>query len=303
MRNIYRLQFIDAVVQIADAGSIRGAAEQMGISQPALTKTLRQFENELGVVLFERTSRGVAPSEIGLTVLTRARAIKREVDRIQEEVEFFKGGLAGQIDLKVSPLAGVSILPPAIARFRQKYPSARINLSTGTFPLALQPLRDGLLDMVVGPIPAKHEIHDLEAEFLMNSEVVLITSARSAWKKARSLADLVDAPWIQIGGAGGPGETFKEVFEMRGLPVPEVKTSSESYFSILAMVEELDAVCSFPKRLLGELGPHRSIVQIPIAESLDVARVGIIKRAGVPFTPAAEHLATWIRRISASLEK
>lgn len=300
MRNIYRLQFIEAVVNIAEAGSIRGAAEAMGVSQPALTKTLRQLENELGVVLFERTSRGVAPSEIGRQVLVRARSIRREINRLLEEVNHYKGGLDGQVELIVSPVIGVHVMPPAIARFRHQYPHAKVYLSTGTFPVALQPLRDGLIDMVIGPIPPAREIHDLEAEYLFDSEVVLITSSRSPWRKARSLADLTQAPWIQLGGSGGPGETFKEVFEMRGLPIPEVKTSSESYVSILAMIEQLDAVCSFPARLINELGVNREIVKIPIAESLESARIGIIRRAGVPFTPAAEHLATWIRRIAAS---
>jgi DNA-binding transcriptional LysR family regulator len=301
MKNIYKLQFIETVINIAESGSIRGAADQMGLSQPALTKTLRLIENDLGVVLFKRTSRGVAPSEIGRKVLIRARAMKQEIQRMQQEVDSFKGGFGGQVDLIVSPLAGLVILPPAISRFRTKYPTAKVHLNSGTYPVALNPLRDGLLDMIVGPIPSKAEIHDLEAEPLFSTEVVIITSASSPWRNARSLADLVAAPWIQIGSGDGPGETYKQVFELRGLPVPEVQTSSESYVNVLAMVEELGAVCSFPKQLLTEIGSNREIVEIPIAESLDDARIGIIKRAGIPFTPAAEHLATWVRRICASM--
>ena len=76
-----KVQHIQTLVAIADAGSLRGAAEALGKSQPAITKALRQAEDDLGVALFQRSSRGVVVTELGERVLSRARTIAGEIDR------------------------------------------------------------------------------------------------------------------------------------------------------------------------------------------------------------------------------
>lgn len=100
-----KVQHIQTLVAIADAGSLRGAADALGKSQPALTKSLRQAEDDLGVPIFQRSSRGVVPTELGERVLTRARAISSEIERLDDEVAQLRGAQVGSIHVCVSPLA------------------------------------------------------------------------------------------------------------------------------------------------------------------------------------------------------
>ena len=76
-----KVQRVQTLVAIADAASLRGATDALGKSQPALTKSLRQAVDDLGVPIFQRSSRGVVPTELGERILTGARAIASEIDR------------------------------------------------------------------------------------------------------------------------------------------------------------------------------------------------------------------------------
>ncbi len=192
--NRLKAQHIQTLVAIADAGSLRGAAELLNKTQPALTKSLRQAEEDLGVPIFQRSSRGVVPTELGERVLSRARAISSEIGRLDEEVAQLRGEQVGRINVCVSPLAAVKIAPHALAWFHQDHPEIEVHLTSGLFPGALKPLRDGNIDMVIGPSPPAALAREIKLEPLLTTPVVVITSLQSPHRQATCLADLTDAP-------------------------------------------------------------------------------------------------------------
>jgi DNA-binding transcriptional LysR family regulator len=155
-----RVQLIKTLVAIADAGSIRGAAEALGKSQPALTKALRQAEGDLRAALFARSSRGVTPTAIGARVLHRARMIMSEVARLDDEVAQLLGAQVGAVRVCASPLAAVQIIPRALTLFRQTHPGICVHLSSGLYPGATRPLREGKTDLLIGPTPPADTARD-----------------------------------------------------------------------------------------------------------------------------------------------
>lgn len=291
-----KVQHIQTLVAIADAGSLRGAAEALRKSQPALTKSLRQAEADLGVPIFQRSSRGVIPTELGERVLVRARAIASEIDRLDDEVAQLRGEQVGSIEVCVSPLAAVKIMPQALARFHAKFPKIEIHLTSGLFPNALKPLRDGRTDIVIGPTPPAGMAREISVEPLLKTPIVLITSMSSPYKTAKKLADLTDAQWIMIGAPLGPGDIFRKPFVDRGLSPPKATTTSESYFGAMSLVQEMGAVCTFPLRLLEDVRQGWDIEQIQIEETLDPLEISLMSRSGHPLTPMAEELANAVRR-------
>lgn len=148
-----KVQHIQTLVAIADAGSIRAAADALGKSQPALTKALRQAEDDLGVSLFQRSSRGVLLTEMGERVLARARTISSEISRLDDEVAQLRGEQVGAVHVSLSPLAAVKIMPQALMQFRRTHPNIEVRLSSGLYPGALKPLREGKVDLAIGPAP------------------------------------------------------------------------------------------------------------------------------------------------------
>lgn len=291
-----KVQHIQILVAIAEHGSLRAAAAALGKSQPALTQALQQAEEELGVAIFNRTSRGVEVTEIGERIISRARTITSEIGRLDEEVAQLRGEQIGAVHVCVSPLAAVRIMPRALTFFRKSYPNIDVRLSSGLFPGALKPLREGRTDILIGPAPPVGMAHEISVEPLIDTPIHVVTASDSPLLKARSLRDLTEAQWIMIGAPGGPGDIFRQPFIDNGLIPPHATTTSESYFGALALVESLGAVCTFPKLLLEDVIKTWRIAPIPIAETIDPLRISLMTRAGHPLTPAADALAMCIRR-------
>ena len=204
-----KVQHIQVLVAIADHGSLRAAAAALGKSQPALTQALQQAEEELGVAIFNRTSRGVEVTELGERILGRARTIASEIGRLDEEVAQLRGEQVGAVHVCVSPLAAVRIMPRALTLFRKSWPMVDVRLTSGLFPGALKPLREGRTDLLIGPAPPAGMAHDIAVEHLIDTPIQVVTAATSPLLRARSLAELREAQWIMIGAPGGPGDIFR----------------------------------------------------------------------------------------------
>src|ERR1700730_14367902 len=268
-----QMQHILSLVALSEAGSLLSAAASLGRSQPGLTKNLRQIEDELGVRLFQRTSRGVIPTKIGQLVLARTRTIATDIRRLQEEVEQTKGGQHGTVSVCVSPFAATQIIPAALLVFRQRFPEVDVQISSGLFPVAIVALREGPTDMVI------------------------VTTKSSPHAKARSIGDLSDADWMMIGSPGGPGDIFEPVFRENGFRSPIARISSESYLAAFEIVRSLGLVCTFPGRFLREQRDrYPDLVVIPVRETISPLEISLLPRADVPPTPAAREMAACIRR-------
>jgi len=301
---IMKLSHIQAIVAVADAGSIRSAAHALGKTQSALTKQVRQVEEETGLALFLRTSRGVIPTEAGIAVLARARSIQAELTHLDDEVAALRGTNSGVIRVSAGPLAAERILPRAVARFGRVVPDVDITISSDMFGDALKSLREGQHDIVIGPHAEAAKAGDIEHETLLVTEVVVITSAAAPHSAATSLGDLTHCYWAMMGDAtGNPKQRFQEQFMRHGLSVPRIRLASESRLGLLALMRELDAVCTFPAPLLDELGPGSGIVRIPVQEPLLPLTISMVTRAGKSLTPAAEHFADCVRHRSGVLRR
>ena len=92
------------VVAIAERGSLRSAARFLGVTQPAITRSIRELEHELGVTLFERHASGMALTAMGQVLVRRATSIQSEVGRVHSELAQLKGNQVGSIALACPPL-------------------------------------------------------------------------------------------------------------------------------------------------------------------------------------------------------
>lgn len=289
-----KAQHISTLVAIAEAGSIREAATALNKTQPALTKALKQAEEDLGISIFTRSSKGVVPTELGRSVLARAKFIARQLQELDDEVAQLRGLQIGAVSVCLSPLAAVKIVPPAIARFRRSYPNIKVNLRSGLYPGALTMLREGQVDMVVGPIPPDRLLRDTAIEDLLQTPISVITARSSELAGSTSLGDLTGADWIMIGAKDGPGDIFRHPFETNGFDAPNATVTSESYFGALSLVQSMGAVCTFPTLLLEEAQRGWNITEIPVQEVIDPLSIGVMTRSDQPLTPAGATLFKFI---------
>lgn len=142
-----KLNQLKALVTIAKAGSILEAARMMHLTQPALSKSIRELERELGVPLLIRSAKGAVLSHYGHMIARRSRAIEKEVEKIFEEVDSLRGELSGRLSIGLTPPAGGPYVANAITALRRERPAAQLQLMELRPTQITDGLRDGSLDL------------------------------------------------------------------------------------------------------------------------------------------------------------
>ncbi|WP_051467996.1 LysR family transcriptional regulator [Actinomadura oligospora] len=122
------IRLLGYVVAIAEEGSVSAAARRMHLTQPTLSRQLRDLERELGTRLFEREGRGLVPTEAGRALLRRARVILAEADAALEDVRLAARGLSGRLTVAFGPSGINGPLGGALGRLRRELPGVDLRL-------------------------------------------------------------------------------------------------------------------------------------------------------------------------------
>ncbi|MSQ20442.1 MAG: LysR family transcriptional regulator [Betaproteobacteria bacterium] len=127
-----RLTQIRDFLAVVDAGSIRSAARKLGVSQPAISKSVRSLEAELQVELVQRMPHGIALTRSGRAFFARARVAQIELNKAVEEAAQHDG--EGSVAFGGGPMAAFLVVPEAVSRFRQQFPLAQVRVRKGWLP-------------------------------------------------------------------------------------------------------------------------------------------------------------------------
>lgn len=148
--NLRELQY---VVALADHGNFARAAAACYVSQPTLSTQLKKLEQYLGVQLFERTKKRVLPTAAGKEIITQARVVLADIERLKALARGAVDPFAGDVQLGVIPTLGPYLLPHVLRNLRSTYPRLRLYVRELQTALLLQELRDGKLDLVLLALP------------------------------------------------------------------------------------------------------------------------------------------------------
>jgi DNA-binding transcriptional LysR family regulator len=296
-----RLSQLQLLIHLASEGSLRAAAARMHLTQPALTKALRALEAEFGAPLVQRLPRGVRLTAVGEQVAARAARALRKIERAHEDVAWHLQDSLGSVTLGVSPVAGTLLTPGAVLRFQSRWPRVHIHLVDALYPRSLTQVRAGEIDIAVGLLPAEGAGHDVVAHPLMLSQDVIAARADHPLAGAKRLADLGAARWILIGPRGGPGDPRHLRLPARGLPEPEVTLTSESFPTLLALIQNLDLVAVMPRRFVAQYGARLNLVALPIEEPLTQTTIHALHRAEAPLSGAVERMLDALKQEAAEV--
>lgn len=119
---------VPAFLAALEHGSLLGAARALGASQPTLGRHITELEHQLGVVLFERTGRGLRPTETAQTLAAAARAMEAGASALRRQVRGAESALAGSVRLTASQPVASGLLPPLLARLRAALPQVQLEL-------------------------------------------------------------------------------------------------------------------------------------------------------------------------------
>ena len=259
---------------IATCGSIRKAAEVLHISQPALTKSMQRLEQELGVELMARTSKGIKLTDYGTTLLTHSKAVQAEVIYAVNEIKQMQLQRESCIAFAVAPAVSLSVLPKIIQKFSRQHPNIELTISGKLAPDVLVDVRNGTMDFVIGVM--QDEVpKDLEYQPFASINTIIIARKEHPLvnRSQLSLQDLQNQFWVAAGGTYSVDQPFLAA----NLVPPKVNVVCESLMSNISIIAGSDAIGLVPSNYL-QSALFSNTREITVAEQLPQREIGIIKR-------------------------
>lgn len=290
-----KLQTLQALIQVEELGSIRAAAQEVALSQPALTAAIQQLEEELRAPLLVRTRQGATLTAFGRAFMRHARLIVAESRRAKEEIDQLRGHWEGSVRFSTSPAVALSILPLALQQFAHAHPQVQVHVRDGLYPGITPSLRDGTLDFGITPVHKLDLESDLVADPLFTTEIVIACHREHPLRHATRMAELAGCDWVFSSALRGPGAVIEETFAIAGLGPPRRGMVCESFLSLPGIVARSMLMATLP-RMVFEMNSFRpELCQVPVTDRLPRPTVSLVRRHDLPLTPAASNLIGWIQ--------
>jgi LysR family transcriptional regulator of abg operon len=280
---------------IADQGSLRAAADALGLSQPAVSKSLRALEAALGAPLIARNARGSTLTPYGDLLYARARLIGNELERVTDEIQQLAGHKEGHVALGASAMPSLLLMPEAIARFRARQKDVRLDLVGGMPSVLLPRLLDGSLDFVVGPRPVQRISDQIESEPLLQIPSSIVVRRGHALERARSVKEFIDAEWVLSSSAAHAESALHATFANSGLPAATIVLRVESLFACYSFVAKTQYVGLLPKPSQGDNLLFDKISYVNVPELAIVDSYEVFSRREPPLSSAAANLISDIK--------
>lgn len=284
-----RLRHLRAVLVLRDAGSINAAAATLSISQPAMTKMLREIETIVGETLFQRTSRGTVPTHAGALFCHHASRLQAVLHDTAEDMVAVRAGSQGRVVLGTLLTATTVLIPRAIAALKARLPAATITVLEGLNERHLPGLLTGEIDLIVGRVPQRLHHDQLLQEPLFEETVEFYVGQRHPLIDRADLRfeHLLPFPWILPPPQAALRRQIEDLFHSRGLPLPVDVVETISPLTMRHLILNTDTVAALPAQVL-ELEQQAGLVRcLPIAGPDTGSRVGLILRRDGQLRPAA----------------
>jgi DNA-binding transcriptional LysR family regulator len=300
LRDLHTLVTVDAV------GGIRKAAKQLHLSQPAVSKAVAELEHVLGVILLDRSRRGVSITPAGQALLRRAAVIFDELQQGARELEHLSDPYSGHVELACSETINAGVVSEAIARMTRKYPRVSFGLDSGEAPALISKfLKERVSDFVIARPYAPVLDPDIHAEPLFREKLQVVVSRWSTWGKRRKigLAELVGERWILSRNEAMSNSPVVEAFRNVGHDLPARTLLAGSLNLRYRLLAEDGYVTLMPRSLLRFGAAARFPLKVlPIDIPSWPTPTMILSLANRSLTPVASTFLDIVRDVSRRLD-
>lgn len=280
-----KLSQIRRLVTVSECGGLRAAADELGVSRPALMRSIRSLEQELGTVLFKRAGDSMTLTPVGETFVRRVAAAQTELDLGRDEIRQAAGSFPQVLAVGMTADSVTLVLPKVLKAFQARCPEVRLRIVEGPFAKVEREVREGVLELYVGSIPPSHPVDGLQVQRLEEVAWVVVGRNDHPLASATSLADLADARWI-----AEPSSSLDPLFEQSDLSKPTVVVEIATGPSMLATVAESDALLILSASWLPLIEQTGRLTTLRLSEPLDGQTLHVVTRAEPPPSPAGAYL-------------
>lgn len=281
------LHHLEIFYTVAQTGSITACAERLHISQPAISRQLKDFEQRIGVVLFERLPRGMRlthPGEVLRDYAARLFEIARSAEMSVRELSEVR---QGHLSIGASNTVGTYVLPSLLARFRRSHPAVGISMFVGNTEQVAQGVADlrFMLGFIEGPLHGPN----LRVHRFLDDEIVPVASADHPLSGRRRLrpSDLADQPLLMREIGSGTRELVEKRLQRHGIPLGNIVELGSTEAVKKAAVHG-GGIAWLPRMCMPRELAAGELVRLPV-KSLEIRRpLSVVRRPQGYTAPPAE---------------
>lgn len=286
------LQQLHVFLNVVAQGSIHGASRALGVTQPAITASMRELEKTLGVPLLLRSVKGVKLTSYGAVFYRRAKAIVADMKRAEDEVLAMRGEQPGSVTVSISELAAHTMVPQVFSAFRRGGHDALVSFQQNSFSSALGLLFENAVDFaIVNGLP-----HMQFPDYVIPRRLFtmpLVAAARSSHPKirARSVEELLEAEWLLPCEMGDDVDrSFTQYFEGIGLVPPQRISRCQSLTGSVLLLREADLITAVLLPTFKMYMEGHGIEALPLSGNGGTISAYLVTRRDRPLTDDAEAL-------------
>ena len=295
-----KLRQLRLLPAIADEGTVLKGSQALNIAQPAATKSIKELEDALGVQLFERSSRGVTPTDFGTVMIKHAKLILAQLRHAGEELQSLEEGLSGRVHVGTLLAASTSLLPRALARLRERRPGIAVTVAEGTIDRLMPGLRTGDIDVVLGRLPEYREREGLKQDVLyLDTVSIMVREGHPLTERGSlTLADLVEQAWVMPPTQTSLRRQIDQAFRHENLEPPLDVIESVSILTNHALLVSTDMLAAMPHQVgLSQAG----LVALPVTLEGAGSRIGATTHANVELSAAAAYFMSVVHEVAAEI--
>lgn len=261
-----RLRNLKMLLSLAQTRNISHSAAALNVTQPGLSKWLKDLEDDIGLPLFERHARGLRPTSYGQTLIEHARRIEAQLERASQDLAALREGGSGRVVIGASGASASDTVPLAVRQLLDVMPQARVKLVESTVDLLMEQLSQGELDIVVGR--AGTSVHDpaIRQERLYMEPLHLVVRPQHPLLSRTPLhwSDLLAYRWLLWPKGTPVRDSLEEALASAGLSVPADHIESNSVTINLTMLNTTNMVGVASHRSALRLSHMKAMAILPI---------------------------------------
>ena len=291
-----RFRHVRTFLEIAHAESVSLAAEALHVTQPAVSRTLRELEDMVGVKLFDRVGRGLRLNDAGRVFQSHASASMIELMRGRERLsrnsqQVFK------LSIGALPTASSNLLPAAALAFSERYPNARLHVLTGPNWLLFNKLRQYELDLVVGRMPEGGSEEGVSFEQLYIEDVVLVCRPKHPLLSGHLVEQITKFPVIMPPKGAVIAGTVDRFLTSIGLP--DMRGTFETVALPVGrkIVQSSDAIWFISRGVVADELRQGILKSVDLASPLLAGPVGISMSSSAAFSAERSALVDCLRKV------
>jgi len=296
------LRSLRYLVAIVDEGSFARAAQKLGVTQPALSRSVQALESTLGVKLLDRGKFGAAPTVFGRVLIERGRGLIADASVIAREISLLSGAETGEISIGAGAYPAEICVGPAAGRLLAQRPGVKIRVALGDWPDLTEKVLAETLDLAVCDLANAESDARLRTELLPQHQAVLFCRAGHplTHKKDLSLGDVRRFPLALTTVPQRVAAILSdEASSGAGAAAPEIHV--DTFQLAREVVLHSDAVGgAIPAQIHEEIHGGRAVV-LPLTLPWLTTRYGFIYLAGRTLAPSLELFMAEVRAVENEL--